>query len=68
MKCVTSEPRGTADASEPNCGTSPDSGERWAQAERAYYLRVELGIKAEHWIAFWGVARDVKGGMVGMAR
>ena len=43
-------------------------GETWAQAERAYYLRVELGMKAEHWIAFWGVARDVKGGMVGIAR
>ena len=43
-------------------------GETWAQAERAYYLRVELGMKAEHWIALWEVARDVKGGTVGIAR
>ena len=35
-------------------------GEEWAQAERAYYLRAELGIYSESWAALWGVARHLK--------
>ena len=38
-------------------------GETWAQAERAYYLRVELSMKAGGWIALWEFARDFKGGL-----
>jgi len=38
-------------------------GESWAQAERAYYLWAELGMKAEHWMALWEIGRDVTGGM-----
>ena len=36
-------------------------GERWAQAERAYYLRVQLGVKVENWAALLEIARDFSG-------
>jgi hypothetical protein len=35
-------------------------GEPWAKAERTYYLRAELGMKAGGWIALWEFARDFK--------
>jgi hypothetical protein len=35
-------------------------GERWAQAERAYYLRAELGMSSGNWLALWEVARQFK--------
>jgi len=38
-------------------------GETWAQAERVYYLRAELSMKAGGWIALWEFARDFKGGL-----
>ena len=41
-------------------------GERWAQAERAYYLRVQLGVKVESWAALLEIARDLKGGFIGI--
>jgi hypothetical protein len=39
------------------------SGEKWAEAERAYYLRAEVGMKAEHWVALRTIGRYVTGGM-----
>ena len=42
-------------------------GETWAQAERAYYLRAELGMKAGGWMALWEFARDFKGGLFNLA-
>lgn len=39
------------------------SGETWAEAERAYYLRAELRMKAEHWIALWEIGRGLTNGL-----
>ena len=36
-------------------------GETWAQVERAYYVRVELRMKAEQWISLWRCATEMKG-------
>jgi hypothetical protein len=43
-------------------------GESWAQAERAYYLWAEMGMKTEHWMALWEIGREVTGGMGKIAR
>ncbi len=39
-------------------------GERWAQTERAYYLRVELGMRSDRLIALWQFATDLKGDLL----
>ncbi len=39
-------------------------GERWAQTERAYYLRVELGMRSDRLIALWQFATDFKGNLL----
>ncbi len=38
-------------------------GESWAQAERAYYLRAELRMRAEHWMALWEIGRGLTRGL-----
>jgi hypothetical protein len=38
-------------------------GETWAQAERIYYLREEIGMKANGWITLWEVAYHLRGGL-----
>ena len=35
-------------------------GETWAQAERAYYLREELGLRAKPWVALWELSNDLR--------
>jgi len=37
-------------------------GETWAQAERAYYLREESGLKARPWVALWELSNDLRFG------
>ena len=39
------------------------SGEKWAEEERACYLRAELSMTAEHWMALREIARHLTGGM-----
>jgi len=39
-------------------------GERWAQTERAYYLRVELGMRSDRLITLWQLAKDLKGDLL----
>jgi len=39
-------------------------GERWAQTERAYYLRVELGMRSDRLVALWQFATDFKGNLL----
>lgn len=40
-------------------------GERWAQEERAYYLREQLGMRAGSWIALWELTAGLRGGLLG---
>jgi hypothetical protein len=35
-------------------------GEAWARAERVYYVRRELWLRAEQWIALWRCAQEMK--------
>lgn len=39
-------------------------GETWAQAERAYYVRAELGMRADRWISLWHCAKAMQGGFL----
>jgi hypothetical protein len=39
-------------------------GEKWAQAERAYYLRAELGMRSDRLITLWQFATDLKGDLL----
>ena len=39
------------------------SGEKWAEEERACYLRAELSMTTEHWMALREIARHLTGGM-----
>ncbi len=39
------------------------NGEAWAQAERAYYLNEELGMKVKKWLALWELSTDLRGGL-----
>jgi hypothetical protein len=36
------------------------SGEAWARAERVYYVRQELWLRAEQWIALWRCVQEMK--------
>jgi hypothetical protein len=39
-------------------------GEGWAQTERAYYLRVELGMRSDRVITLWQFATALRGDLL----